>query len=101
VSCRISWVLASDERVRRQLETFLANPATLISGSRPSKAAKEFEALYFRPKTPAPDAVEAPSEEGPVDMRLFSSLNIVIFGPRCAHRKGSGLGTRDASEAQG
>jgi len=34
-------------------------------------------------------------------MRLFSSWNIVIFGLDALTEKVSGLGTRDASEAQG
>jgi len=81
--------IVSDDRVRRQIEQFVGEMGNAEARVASFKTVKEFEALYFAPKPAAP-AAPSPSEGAPlpedqkppdnvVDIRLFNTVNVVVF----------------------
>lgn len=82
-------VIVADERVRRQVETYLNEGGDDDVRYASFKSSKEFETLYFRPREeekpedkdkPKPEGEKSPEPEpGPIDLRLFSNLNVIIF----------------------
>lgn len=94
--------IISDDRVRRQIEQFVGEMANAETRIASFKTAKEFESIYFAPKTAAPTPPPAPppagdgappstdgakEENNVVDIRLYSTVNVVIFAMDALNEK--------------